>query len=114
LAGRAEDSPEGQRGDKLSFNARPLAGAAVVAALILGGFLIWLNRDALRSDSIAEAAPIDACNGHAELCDRRLNEVTFAATHNSMSSAREPGWYFGQHDASIPRQLEDGIRAFLI
>lgn len=31
------------------------------------------------------------CNGHAALCDRRLDQVAFAATHNAMSNA-EDGW----------------------
>ena len=38
-----------------------------------------------------------ACNGAALLCDRRVDEVTFAATHNSMSSEADgwlmPPWY---------------------
>ena len=36
--------------------------------------------------------PDGTCNGHAELCDRPLNEVALAVTHNSMSVPL-PGWY---------------------
>jgi hypothetical protein len=54
-----------------------------------------------------------ACNGHAELCDRPLNAVALAATHNSMS-APLPGWFSTQQDASIADQLHDGIHGLLI
>ena len=50
-----------------------------------------------------------ACNGFEILCDRRLNQVTFAATHNSMSSAQEE-WIPPNHLYAIPKQLQDGIR----
>ena len=54
------------------------------------------------------------CNGHAELCGRPLNEVTFAGTHNSMAAADEPGWYFAAHRGGIAEQLDFGVRALLI
>jgi hypothetical protein len=54
------------------------------------------------------------CNGSADLCDRRLDEVVFPATHNSYAAADEPGWFFANQRFGIERQLEDGIRAFLI
>jgi hypothetical protein len=40
--------------------------------------------------------------------------VFFAATHNSFAAADEPGWHFANQTFPIPRQLRDGIRAFLI
>jgi len=48
------------------------------------------------------------CNGQ-EICERRLDQVTFAATHNSMSSA-EDEWYFPNQTWNITTQLEHGIR----
>ncbi|MGH2741011.1 MAG: hypothetical protein ACRDN8_00730, partial [Thermoleophilaceae bacterium] len=54
------------------------------------------------------------CNGASELCERRLNEVVFPGTHNSMSAAEEPGWLFANQRRSIERQLDDGIRLFLL
>jgi len=57
---------------------------------------------------------IMACNGHPELCDRRLNEVAFATSHNSMSGADIATWMFPNQNKSIPGQLEDGVRGFLI
>lgn len=53
------------------------------------------------------------CNGHEELCDRRFDEVAFPATHNSMSNGDE-GWSIPNQTHAIGRQLDDGIRAFLI
>ncbi len=40
--------------------------------------------------------------------------MTFAASHNSMSAARERGWLFATHDKGIPGQLDDGVRSLLI
>jgi hypothetical protein len=53
------------------------------------------------------------CNGHAELCSRRYNEVAFAATHNSMSSVADH-FTSPEQERSIADQLAGGIRAFLI
>jgi hypothetical protein len=55
-----------------------------------------------------------ACNGGEHLCERTLAEVAFAATHNSMSAADQPGWRFAQQEKGIPAQLEAGIRGLLI
>ena len=44
--------------------------------------------------------PGNACNGSPELCQRRLNEVVFPGTHNSMSAAEEPGWLFANQRRS--------------
>jgi hypothetical protein len=59
------------------------------------------------------APPAGPCNGHVELCDRSLDRVALAATHNSMS-APLPGWFSTQQDHPIDRQLRDGIRGLLI
>jgi hypothetical protein len=55
-----------------------------------------------------------ACNGSVALCDRRLDQVTFAGAHNAMSAADVPGWMFPQQERGVAGQLTDGIRAFLI
>lgn len=54
-----------------------------------------------------------ACNGYAELCDRRVDEVVFAGAHNAMSNQSIPGWMFPHQEADIPHQLTDGVRALL-
>jgi hypothetical protein len=56
----------------------------------------------------------ESCNGSPENCSRPLNEVIFPGTHNSFAAADEPGWYFANQTYPIARQLQDGIRAFLI
>ena len=63
---------------------------------------------------VTAAAPADGpCNGRAELCDRPLDRVALAATHNSMSVPL-PGWYSAMQERPIADQLADGIRGLLI
>jgi hypothetical protein len=82
-----------------------LALAVVAVALVL---------PAPPAVSVDSARPRDGCNGSPFLCDRRLNEVVFPATHNSYAATDEPGWFFANQRYGIARQLRDGIRAFLI
>ncbi len=49
------------------------------------------------------------CNGAEQLCDRPLNEVVFAGTHNAMSSSQDH-WSFPNQEFAFERQLMDGIR----
>ncbi len=83
-----------------------IAGGAVAIALLLGGLGILGGDDARER--------VTACNGHAALCGRPLDEVAFAATHNSMSAASEEGWLFAAHRDGIAEQLDYGIRGLLI
>lgn len=53
------------------------------------------------------------CNGHAELCDRTLQEIALAGAHNAMSS-KEDGFAGPNQNYGLQRQLDDGIRAFLL
>ncbi len=48
------------------------------------------------------------------LCERRLDEVFFPATHNSFAASEQPGWHFANQRYGISRQLEDGIRALTL
>ena len=59
-------------------------------------------------------APSGLCNGHAELCDRRFDEVAYVASHNAMSVARLPGWFIPEQLDPIPEQLDQGVRALLV
>jgi hypothetical protein len=83
---------------------RVLALACAFVALI--GAFAWL-----------EGGDPDAgkmrCNGLVELCDRRLDQVTFAGTHNSMSAGKE-GWFAPDQQNGIQAHLRAGIRALLI
>ena len=56
---------------------------------------------------------ITACNGHAELCDRAYDDVAIVMTHNAMSSA-EDGFSFPNQERRLWRQLEDGVRGFML
>ena len=80
-----------------------------VVALIacLGLLLVGCSDD-------TEPSSGPACNGHAELCDRAYDEVAYAATHNSMSAASEPGWFFTEQPDGIIAQLDYGVRVLLI
>jgi hypothetical protein len=85
--------------------------AGVLVAVAMAAAWIWI----VRTPSGPAGPPlITACNGYAELCDRRLDRVVFPTTHNAMGGADNPGWMFPNQSYSIPRQLEDGVRAFMI
>ncbi|MBV9606763.1 MAG: hypothetical protein JO027_16735 [Solirubrobacterales bacterium] len=88
---------------------RAAAALGVTALVIAGGFV-------LASASHGEPRlehPIVSCNGYAELCDRPVNQVVFPATHNSMGSSTEAGWFFPNQDGGIPEQLSAGSAACL-
>jgi hypothetical protein len=55
----------------------------------------------------------DGCNGSIEVCFQPLNQVVFAASHNSMSSSAY-NFFGAEHTVSIPEQLNLGARALLI
>ena len=82
-----------------------------LAIAALGGAFALIGTGA--ADQAPAVTPL-TCNGHIALCDRRLNEVALAATHNSMASVTIPTWLFGQQDGTIEEQLEYGIHGLLI
>ena len=86
-----------------------LAGALVVAALVAVGV------SALLAGGVedAPAARTAACNGHVDLCAKKLADVVLPATHNSMSVPL-PGWASAEQEKPIPGQLADGIRGLLL
>lgn len=67
------------------------------------------------ADTTTAESPARECNGHAALCDRPLDEVTFASTHNS-AAATDAG--FSAINANqvrdIGQQLDDGIRGMML
>lgn len=84
-----------------------LGAAGLVAATIVSALPV--------SHDLAptSAAPREGCNGHAELCDRRYDEVAYPATHNSMAAAIE-GWFLPEQPDGIVDQLDHGVRALLV
>jgi hypothetical protein len=93
--------------------------AVPVAATVLAvaaGATLWIvlrDGDGL-AGAVQSADAAGTCNGMRELCDRHLNAIVFPGTHNSMSASDEPGWLIANQRRSIPQQLDDGIRLFLI
>lgn len=53
------------------------------------------------------------CNGHAELCERTYDAVSFPMTHNAMSS-EEDRWRAPNQGRNLWHQLEDGVRGFML
>jgi hypothetical protein len=95
--------------DRRSRRGRIAIVAALAAILVAGSAGAFVAT----GGTSAPAATGGRCNGSAELCDRPLDKVVLAATHNSMS-APLPGWFSSQQDAGIGPQLADGIRGLLI
>jgi hypothetical protein len=99
----------------LGFLEGLLSGVWAYKWWVLGGFilvfvLLPLLIGLFRGDARAANEP---CNGHPELCDRPINEVAYASSHNSMSIA-EYGWVWPMHDGTLTEQLDAGVRALLI
>lgn len=87
---------------------RPYAGliaTAIVAVVVLGAIGVSAATD--------DAPPELGCNGSVELCERRLDEIAIAATHNSMSSPQD-GFLLPNQESGIAAQLRGGIRGLLI
>jgi hypothetical protein len=83
-----------------------IAFPAVLIAVLTAAFL--------GTGGTTTAAPPEAgCNGHDELCDRPLDRVALAGTHNSMSVPL-PGWFSSAQERPIADQLSDGVRGLLI
>ena len=84
---------------------------ASCALLFFGGlaFVRAVRAPTAKHLSIAETG----CNGHQELCDRRIDEVVFAGTHNSMSASNED--FIGANQlGGIRTQLARGVRALAL
>jgi len=85
----------------------PSVGALLVLGAVLGLGL------GFGGASKPRRAPILACNGFAALCDRTLDRVVFASSHNSMSAASD-GFVGANQPRGLVAQLDYGIRGFLI
>lgn len=103
----ADDEPRAQLG-------RPAKAALIIGSLAAIGAVSLLLVTSDDSISPPDREELVACNGMAALCERRLDEVAFAGTHNSMAAADRPGWFFANQVRPIPRQLADGIRFLMI
>ena len=99
----------------MAFLRRLLAPIWAYKWWVLGGLLgLFVLVPLLWQFLTADARAANArCNGYAELCDRKANEIAYATSHNSMSIA-EYGWIWPMHDGTITDQLNSGVRALLI
>lgn len=103
---RYRDSPAETFARIGALRAKYAAAAVIVAGAVVGAV-------ALAAGSTSTIAAVDGCNGHVELCDRELDEVVFAGSHNSMSSA-ELGWQLASQQSDIVGQLDAGVRALFV
>ena len=87
-----------------------VTGIAAAAIFVIGGTFVATGGTEEARGSLDTVG----CNGSLELCDRPLDTVAFAATHNAMSAVTNKNWLFGQQDAGFPEQLDEGVRALLI
>jgi hypothetical protein len=110
LTATAPDQPRERRRPPISRRrVVALAGSVTVCAAALAiAFALAGN------PSNVHAKTLTSCNGYPQLCGRRLDEVVFAGTHNSMSAADTPGWLIPNQDRNVAQQLNDGVKAFKI
>lgn len=109
---RPDDAPAPRRRGWL-----PAAAGALALVVLLSVVGVAVTRDDAPANPPRPAPlpeDVTACNGAAVNCDRRLNDVVFAGTHNAFSAAEEPGWSLTNQRFGVARQLEDGIRLLLI
>jgi hypothetical protein len=101
--------PRPEPGPQRRARRRRLAAGLLPAIAVIAVVASFLG-----TGGATTAAPPDGtCNGHEELCDRPLNEVAIATTHNSMSVPL-PGWFSSMQEVPIADQLRDGIRGLQI
>lgn len=62
------------------------------------------------SDSLFQYTHHTICNGHHELCYKRLNEVTFVQTHNSHADDGSFNVLAANQNGNIPAQFAAGVR----
>lgn len=98
-----------ERKGRLLISPRSVLIAVVLVVLVAATLAI------LQQQNVIDVSQNnDGCNGHKELCERRLDDVVFAATHNSMAAARASNWFSPYQNRTIAEQLDDGIRGLLI
>jgi hypothetical protein len=119
LLALAQERVAGQEPGRREFAWRPQWTRVAVIALavvVLVGLFGVLARP--MDEDVPAAARISAidgpCNGHRELCDRRYDDVSYAATHNAMSAATNPRWFLPEQPDGLVSQLDNGIRVLLI
>jgi hypothetical protein len=87
-------------------------GVATLSLVLVVGGMSFVR--AVRAPHLDRISIRDSgCNGFESLCDRRLDQVTFAGTHNAMS-ASDDNFLFARQTGGMVAQLGRGVRAFLL
>ena len=91
----------------MTGRSRTLAGVvALVLVVAAGAAYLALREPDARSAS-------RTCNGSEALCALRLDQVSLAATHNSMNAAAD-GFQDPSQEVGIEAQLDQGVRGLLV
>lgn len=112
-ATRAPGKERGRLGAALAAAREPRLAIPALAVVLAIGVAAVVTGDKPQPPAQA-AVPPEGCNGSTDYCDLRLDQFTFAGTHNSYSAAQEPGWMIPNQRFGIARQLDDGVRSFLL
>jgi hypothetical protein len=88
-----------------SSGRRRVVGAVLTSAVATLAMNVTVQRGEVKAER--------RCNGHAELCDRRYDQIVQVATHNSMSSP-DVVRVWPEHDGDIRQQLDFGVRTLMI
>lgn len=106
LVALAPETDLGNRGIARAAGTRRRIGQ-VMAATVGVSVLLWL----LVPTGISAGTQV--CNGSAQLCSRRYDQVTYPASHNAMAASQDD--FLGpDQDLDLIGQLNLGIRALLI
>jgi hypothetical protein len=89
-----------------------IGAAALITYLVIAA--VPVNQHVPAHASASVKVDRRACNGYVALCSRAYDKVAYAATHNSMSAADEPGWFIPEQPTGIIGQLNAGVRTLLI
>ena len=92
---------------------RALIAAGVASAVIVVGGRVFIGAGGIDEAPARDPRP-SAATAAEELCDRPLDQVAFASTHNAMSAATNPDWLFAQQEEGFATQLHDGMRGLFI
>jgi hypothetical protein len=93
--------PEARRHSRVVLGA---IGAVCALLVVIIGVRWWPHADKVRGE---------VCNGRADLCDLRLNEVALAGSHNSQAAA-DSNFLGPNQDSTMQAQMAMGIRSLLI
>jgi hypothetical protein len=94
-----------------------LAVVAAGVAVVVVGIAIATVQSVRTDPAVATAGTAGSgqvCNGHAELCDLRYDEVAYVTAHNAMSAADAPGWFLAEQPHGVSAQLDGGVRGLML